>query len=379
MPSLPARSWTEIDLSALAHNVRAIRSLIPRRCEVIGIVKADAYGHGMVPIARRLAREGVRTFAVANIGEAALLSSSLPQASILILGPLLPEEVNNAVRHPQWILTLSSERERKVLEKAAARARSKVRVHVKLDTGMGRLGAFADDLFDLMKRIQVSKHLQIAGLLSHLASADIDIASAKLQLKRLRDFRSRAIQEGIPVPFIHLQNSAGTLRLPVPDWIDAIRPGLSIYGLGNPREGWNQRLSARKLRPILAWKTRVALVRDVPAGTTISYAGTFQTKHHTRVAVLAAGYADGVFRKLSNRGEVLLRGRRCRILGRVTMDMIMVDATRVPKVRWGDPVVLLGRDGRDEITAHEFASWAETSPYEVLCSIDQRVARRYLK
>ncbi len=373
------RSWTEIDLSDLAHNLRAIRSLIPSHCEVIGVVKADAYGHGMLPIARRLAHEKVRQFAVANIDEAATLSQSLHRADMLILGPLLPEEVVEAIRHPQWILTLSSRMELKVLEKAAGRARRKIRVHVKLDTGMGRLGAFAKELFDLVKQLQDSKHIQVTGLFSHLASADVDVLSAKLQLKQLQKFREHMRAHNIPLPSIHFQNSAGVLRLPVPDWIDAVRPGLSIYGLGNPQKGWKQRLGAKGLRPILSWKTRVALVREMPAGTTISYAGTFKTKRRTRVAILAVGYADGVFRKLSNRGEVLIRGRRCPILGRVTMDMMMVDSSQVPNVQWGDPAVLIGKDGQDEITVHEFAEWAETSPYEVLCSIDHRVLRCYSK
>lgn len=373
-PSL--RCWAEINLPHLAFNLRRFRSLAGRSCEVIGVVKADAYGHGLPVVARRLWIEGVRTLAVANIAEAAVASRTVPGADILLLSPMLSAEIPAFLRHPKrWMPTLSSLTELRALEKAAARARKKVRVHVKLDTGMGRLGGFADEALRILQLIASSHHLSAAGLYSHFASADVDRAETLRQLERLQSFCRHASAAGIAIPPLHFQNSAGTIQVNARGLVAAIRPGLSLYGIPTPAAAWRHTFGPHALKPVLAWKTRVALIRDMPRGATISYANTFRAPRPMRVAVLAAGYADGVSRKLSNRGEVLIHGKRCRILGRVTMDMTMVDVTRVPRARWGDEAVLIGRSGKDEITAHEMATWAETNAYEVLCNISRRVLR----
>ncbi|MBI4027194.1 MAG: alanine racemase [Verrucomicrobia bacterium] len=373
------RCWAEIDLAALAFNLKRIRSLCGKHVEIIGVVKADAYGHGLFAVARSLAVAGVRTLAVANILEARAASLAAPDADILLLSPLLPDEIPDAIRHPRWLPTLSNGMEFAALEKAAACLRKQIRAHVKLDTGMGRLGAFQDEILQLLRRASRSEWITVAGLYSHLASADTDRDDSLRQVRRLQDFCAFASRSGFHAPPLHLQNSAGILRLRPFDSIVAARPGLALYGIPQPWAAWRRRFGMRPLKPVLSWKTRVTLVRDMPRGATISYASTFRARRRMRIAVLAAGYADGVSRKLSNRGEVLIRGRRCRILGRVTMDMTMADVTEVPNVRWGDVAVLIGRSGREEITVLDVARWAETNAYESLCNISKRVPRAVLE
>jgi len=369
------RSWAEIDHSALLFNLRRIRSLIPRSCEVIGVVKADAYGHGLFSVARTLAGAGVRTLAVANLLEAATAARAAPRTDILLLSPLLPDEIGEVFRRPGLIATLSNLQEFRALEACAERARKPLRLHLKLDTGMGRLGSFAEEGLKILERVRRSRWLRITGLFSHLSSADTNHAESVRQLRKLLDFSQRARRKGWVVPPIHLQNSAGLLSLGSRQEFGGVRPGLSLYGIPHPLHSWRNCFGRQPLKPVLRWKTRIALIREVPAGSPISYGRTWRTSRRCRLAVITAGYADGISRKLSNRGEVLVRGRRCSIRGRVTMDLVVVDVSQVPSVRWGDIVTLIGRDGREEITALQVAEWAETNPYEVLCNISKRVPR----
>jgi alanine racemase len=370
----PYRSWADIDLHALTFNLKRIRSLAGRR-EVIGVIKADAYGHGLFGVAQALAQQGVRTFAVANLIEAQIASKAVAEADVLILGPLLAEEYAELVTHSRWTCTLSSEQEFQALEKEAASQRKKVRAHLKLDTGMGRIGALPNEMLKLYEKISDSRWVKIASLFSHLSSADSDHPESLAQLQKFQNFTRELEKRGFSIPPIHIQNSAGTLRLTALDIADYVRPGLSLYGVASPLSSWQKQFGKEPLHPVLSWKTRVALIRDIPAGTSISYDRTHRTRTRTKVAVLSAGYADGIFRKLSNRGQVLIGGKRCPILGRVTMDMIMVDISKVKNVKWGDTATLIGKNNGDGITAQEFAQWAETSPYEVLCNISKRVPR----
>ena len=374
MPPPPSlRCWAEINLSHLAFNLRRFRSLVGRNCDVIGVVKADAYGHGLFAIAQRLAREGVKTLAVANITEAAIASRAAPRADILLLSPLLPAEISQL--QTRWIPTVSSLTEFYALKRSAQRSRTKLRVHVKLDTGMGRLGGFSDEILKVLQLIAESRWITATGLYSHFASADVDRAETLRQVGRLRAFCRHGRAKGITIPPLHFQNSAGAIHVDARGLATSIRPGLSLYGVPTPAAAWRRCFGPNALKPVLAWKTRVALVRNMPGGSTISYANTFRASKPMRVAVLAAGYADGLSRKLSNRGEVLIHGKRCKILGRVTMDMTMVDVTRVPRAKWNDEAVLIGKGAGDEITAHEMAKWSETNAYEILCNISRRVTR----
>jgi alanine racemase len=369
----PHRSWAEINLTALRFNLRRLSSIHDK--PVIGVVKANAYGHGLYAVAQSLVREGVKLLAVTNVTEAVTATQAAPKADVLILSPFLSEEIPMLVKDPRWITTLSDELEYKALEKEASRQRQRIRVHLKVDTGMGRLGGFPEQILELFQKVNKSPWIRVAGIFSHLASADIDQNESLAQMRRLRKFCYDAQLAGLTLPPVHFQNSAGTLRINASDLVTWVRPGLSLYGIPNPLASWKSKFGDEPLRPVLSWKARVALIREMPSGSNISYAHTYQTKRKTRVAVLSVGYADGVFRKLSNRGAVLIQGKRCPILGRVTMDMIMVDISKVSRVRWGDEVVLIGKSGKDEINAQEFSEWAETSPYEVLCNIGRRVVR----
>ena len=369
------RCWAEINLSALAFNLQRIRSLLPSSCGVIGVIKADAYGHGLFQIAQTLATPQTQTLAGANMVEAEIASRAVPRTDLLLLCPLLPSEIAEAVHRPRWFPTLSNQEEFEAFEKAARRYKKRIRVQIKLDTGMGRLGGFPNEILLLLQRINLSRWIRAAGLYTHLASADNNLHESLQQIKRLYAFCREVVYQGGSIPPLHFQNSAGTLRISIPQPIYNVRPGLALYGIPIPLRAWQQRFGQHPLQPVLSWKTRVALVRQVPKGTRISYGGTFRTQKQTRIAVLSAGYADGISRKLSNRGEVLIHSNRCRILGRVTMDMIIADITRISKTRWGDTVTLIGKNGQEEITANEMAQWAETIPYEILCNISKRVPR----
>ncbi len=369
------RTWVEIDLSALVFNLRRIRSLFDKEISVIGVIKADAYGHGLHAVAQTLAAHGVKTLGVTNILEAQTASSAVPKADVLIFSPLLQEEISETIRHPRWIPTLSNNEELHTFEREAMRRKRRVRVHLKLDTGMGRVGGLQQEILSILQHIHGSKWLIATGLYSQLASADMDREESMRQMKKLHDFCQSARRLGVALPPVHFQNSAGIVRLNPHGLIKSVRPGLSLYGVPVPLSAWQRHFGPSPLRPVLAWKTRVALIRDMPRGTAISYGNTFRTRQPTRIAILAAGYADGIYRKLSNRGEVLIHGKRCRILGRVTMDMIIVDVTHLSHIQWGDTAVLIGKSGQEEITAADFANWAETNANEVLCNIGKRVPR----
>lgn len=369
------RCWAEVDLSAIRHNLSAIRSLLPRGCDVMGVVKANAYGHGLPLVSRCLAREGVRRFLVANVAEAESLRRAAPRAWILLAGPALAEEMEWAVRQPRMEFTLSSGDELQALERAARQAKAVASAHFKVDTGMGRLGCRAEEAAALIARAATSRWVRVEGVFTHLANAEADPADCRRQFARLLAAVEGVAQRGFRARFLHLHNSAAVVNLPADPRLTHARPGIALYGYGEPCAAWRRALGRHALRPALAWKARVALVREVAKGTRISYGGAFCAPRRMRIGVLPFGYADGFSRRLSNLGEVLVRGQRCRVLGRVTMDMTMVDLSRLPAVERGDEVVLIGRQGREEITARAIADRIGTISYEVLCGIGARVPR----
>lgn len=369
----PYRTWAEIDLSALRYNLKQLRSLNPH-AEVIGVIKADAYGHGMYEVARELARNEVITFAVANVAEAGIVVAAAPRSSVLILGPVLEEEIPSVIKDQRFIPTISSLDEVVQFDRACHQLKVCRSVHVKIDTGLGRIGCHPDEALAICEKIFHSKHLFLSGIFSHLSSADINRRETLRQYGKLEKVCETLIEHGYALPEIHIQNSSGCLVSPG-SWTSYTRPGISLYGVGAPASDWKRRLGKVPLKPVMHWKTRVVLIRDLPKGSTVSYAMTYRAKRKTKTAVLSVGYADGVFRKLSNRGEVLIQGKRCKILGRVTMDLTMVDITSLKNVRVGDEAVIIGKGGKDQITAEEFSNWAETNPYEVFCHVGRRVVR----
>jgi alanine racemase len=373
--SLPLRCWAEIDLAALERNLRLIRASLPMQIRYVAVVKADAYGHGLQQVAGRLMHAGADLFAVANITEAAQLRELGPGWPILLLSPLLPDEDRFAAEY-DLAVTVSTEDEVIRMEKAAHVAQRKVCVHVKIDTGMGRLGVWHDEAPALLRRIKLSEELVLAGIFTHFASPDEDPAFTQEQRRRFLGALAASGMEGPNLEglFVHADNSGGLETMPGSSPFNAVRIGLLQFGI-LPHAG--SLLSQVRTEPVFSFRTRVGIVKRLPAGTTVSYGRTRTLSRDSRIAVLCAGYGDGIPRSVSNRASVLVHGKRCPVLGRVTMDQTIVDITDIDGVASGDEAVIVGRQGADEISIGEFSRWADTIPWETLCSVTKRVPRVY--
>jgi alanine racemase len=372
---LPLRCWAEIDLAVLERNLRLIRASLPPHIRYVAVVKADAYGHGLQHVAAGLMHAGADLFAVANIAEAAQLRELGPGWPILVLSPLLPDEDRYAVDYDVAV-TVSTADEVARLDAAGRQRRRPVSVHLKIDTGMGRLGVWHSEAYSLARRIIDSPHLRLAGVFTHFASPDDDPAFTEEQRRRFLAALGACGLGERPgdALLIHADNSAGLETMPGKSPFNAVRVGLLQFGI-LPHPG--SFLSQVRTEPVFSFKTRVGIVKALPAGTTVSYGRTRMLARDSRVAVLCAGYGDGIPRSVSNRASVLIRGIRCPVLGRVTMDQTVVDTTDVPEVASGDEAVLIGRQGGAEISIGEFSRWAETIPWETLCSVTKRVPRVY--
>ena len=359
------RCWAEIDRAALRHNARVAQERVGRETELLAVVKANAYGHGMVEVARAL-REEAKLFGVANLREAEELRASGLPHPILLLGPALPEE-RAAINQHGFIPSVSS------LEEASGFAGNPSGINFAIDTGMGRIGCWQEAAVTELEKISQVPALKIHSVSTHLPAAEEDARFTEDQLQHfaqlVREMRAR-----VPHPFkVHVLLSSGILGF-AKYHFDLVRAGLMLYGSAAlPNE-------QKFLQPVMTLKTRVALLRDLEAGRTVSYGRTFTTSRRTRVATLSAGYADGYPRSLSNRGaEVLIRGRRCPVLGRITMDLMMIDVSALPDVAVGDEVVLFGRQGAEEILVAEVAERAGTIAWEIFTGIGTRVQRVYAK
>lgn len=357
------RSWAEIDVSALRHNLRVVRRLAGQGVGLGVAVKANAYGHGVGIVAPVLAAErGVAMMAVASVSEALELRALGIHAPILLLGACLRDEVGEVVRGG-FEPMISCAEEAGWFEASARRQGRRVRVHVKVDTGMGRLGAWHEEVGRLIERVGDAKGLVLAGVCTHFACADSDAGFTRRQWRRFEKVQEWVRQRWGGVTF-HAANSAALLGFPETRG-DMARPGIALYGSSPVRK------FAGLLRPVMTWKARVTLVREVARGRTLSYGETFTAPCRMRVAVVAAGYGDGYSRAWSNRGVMLVNGKRCRVLGRVTMDQTLVDVTRAGAVRPGDTVVLMGPG----LPAEALADGLGTISYEVFCSVGPRVRR----
>ena len=374
MIAADARSWAEIHLEALSHNAGVARDLAGQDSRVLAVVKADAYGHGAVAISKHLATKcGVRDFGVANVAEAGLLRAVLDaDISIELLSPALPAEWPTVARLDltPWISTADEARGYARVAVETGR-RQPLPVVVEIDLGMGRTGVLPEGAAELLARIASLPALRLAGMATHLPVADEDPEFTKRQLTQFEEIR-RTLPPQAPEFRAQSRNSAGVLGYPAGNG-EIIRVGLMLYGASPLPD------CPIRLRPVLSWKTRVTLVRDLPAGHSVSYGRTFLTPGPMRVATLAAGYADGYPRSLGQKGaDVLVRGRRHALLGRVTMDQMMIDVTDAQDIAPGEEVVLLGCQGDEEITATEIATCAGTIAWEIFTGLSHRVARVYL-
>ena len=371
--SRPLRCWAEIDLAALERNLRLIRAALPPHMHYVAVVKADAYGPGVHHVAARLMHAGADLFAVANVTEAAALRELGPGWPILVLSPLLPEE-DEALADGHLAATVSSAAEAARFDRVGRGAGVRIPVHVKIDTGMGRAGVWHEHAGGLFAAIARAPHLQLAGVFTHFASPDDDAAFTAEQRRRFLAAIRNAEGVNLRELLVHADNSAGIETLPGESPFNAVRIGLLQFGvLPHP----HSLLAQVHTEPVFSFHTRVGLVKRLPRGTTISYGRTHTLARDATIAVLCAGYADGLPRAASNRGHVLIRGHRCPILGRVTMDQTVVDVTDAPGVACGDPAVLVGRQGGAEISLAEFSRAADTIPWETLTSVTKRVPRIY--
>jgi len=372
------RAWAEIDLVAFEANLARIRAAAGPGVEVMLVVKADAYGHGAAALARFAQGRGITTFCVGTVEEGVELRRAGVHARVMLLGTLVDEESDDALAHGIEICVHSGDRCR-LLDELARRRGGRARVHLNVDTGMGRLGVHPERALELAGEIRAMAGLELVGLMTHVAAGDgLESANGAGQIERFDALCARLAERGPLPPLVHAANSAvlftarsprGPRRGRAP-LFDGVRPGISAYGMLPPHLP-----HAQELQPVLSLCTRVVFFKDVPRGTPIGYDGTWTAERDTRVATLPIGYHDGMAWRAGNRAEVLVRGRRVPVIGRISMDYTTIDVTDVPGVTVGDPVVVIGRQGAEHISALEFARTAGTIPYEVTCTIGRRVPR----
>ena len=356
-------TWAEVDLAALVANLRRLRAKMPAGTRVMFVVKANAYGHGAAQCA--LAAEIARAaewLGVSSVEEGLVLREAGVRLPILVLGSLYPfESVLAAVAHDLPPVVASLESARRVAE-VALRLRRSISVHVKVDTGMGRIGVRPEAAPALVRQLAEIRVVRVQGIYTHLACGEDAAAFTSRQLQAFRRVVGILSREGLRPPLVHAANSAGALRHPSSRF-DMIRPGLAAYGL---YPGFD---------PVLSLKSKIVFLKMVPKGATVSYGATWRARRPRRVATLPIGYGDGYSRALSNRAEVLIGGRRCPVIGQVTMDQTMVDVTGVPSAQVGEDAVLIGRQGRERIEAAELARLCGTIPYETATALSSRVPR----
>lgn len=361
----------EVDLGKLAGNLAAIRS----HCggaRIMPILKANAYGHGLLPVARHLVGCGADSLGVAFLEEGVQLRRAGVTVPILVLGGIAGEQIPMFLRH-DLTLTAPSVEKLRLIEQAAAALGRRARVHLKIDTGMERIGIHYYNAHRLLEASLTCRHVDIEGIYSHFANADsADLSHARQQLERFLEVLDFYRRRSLPEPLRHIANSAGILQLPE-SRLDLVRPGILLYGV-YPGPDCARSVA---VQAALTWKSRVAYFKVVPAHHPVSYGSTWQSDRPVRVVTVPVGYGDGYFRALSNRAQVLIRGRRRPVIGRVCMDQLMVNLDDGTAYN-GDEVILLGGDGGERISADDLAAWADTIPYEVLTNINTRVPRVYL-
>ncbi len=367
------RCWAEIDLGALERNLGRIRAALPAHVKYVAVVKADAYGHGMPQMATRLMQSGAHLFAVANVYEAAELREIGTGWPILVLGPVLPEEERYLAEY-KLIATVSTEDEITRLSERAKTAGEPLPIHLKIDTGMGRLGVWHEEAARMLSLIAATPHLRLEGIYTHFSSADSDPAFTLEQRNRFLRVLDSLPAHGTEHLLVHADNSAGLETFSPDQPVNAVRIGLLQFGCLPYPDSF---LSSLRPEPVLSFHARIGIIKTLPAGTPISYGQTHRLERDTRLGVVTAGYGDGIPTTMSNRGAVIIRGKRCPILGRVTMDQTIVDITDLPEANPGDTVTIIGRQAQEHIPVEEFSRWAQCVPWEAFCSITKRVTRLY--
>ncbi|MCX5699431.1 MAG: alanine racemase [Candidatus Omnitrophica bacterium] len=361
-------TWAEVNLDHLEHNFKEVKSLLRPQIEVLVTVKADAYGHGLVAVAKRLVACGVDYLGVASIDEGIELRKAGIKIPILVLGLMLKKDIQPLFTF-QLIPTICDKKMAVALNTLAVELKQRIPVHIKVDTGMGRIGVLHDDAFKLVTDIHKLKNIQIQGIFTHFALADLDRKFTARQINLFNKLVGDLKKNNILIPLVHAANSIGLIRHRNSHFT-MVRPGLVIYGL------YPKKNLGINLKPVLSLKTRVVFIKQVGSGYGISYGLTYTTKRATRIVSLPVGYGDGYPRNLSNLAWLLIGGRRFRISGRICMDQMMVDVGNFkPKI--GDEAVLIGKQGKQQVTAEELADLSGTISYEIVCGLASRIPRIY--
>jgi alanine racemase len=362
-----------IDLSALVNNLTQVKKLVGRKTKIMGVVKSDAYGHGMVPVSQALEKNGVDSLGVAFLHEALKLREKGLKSPIVILCGIESKEDAREVVDKDFTPVLYDISSAEALAEAGERSGKRVRFHLKVDTGMGRLGIPDSDLLPFMRKIKAFKPLYLEALTSHLSSADeTEKTYTRDQIRRFTKAIELGRDMGLELPLNNLANSAGIMAHK-DSHFDMVRPGIMLYG-GLPSPQFRP---TAKLKQVMHFKGRILQMRDFPDHTPVSYGRTYYTKGSQNIAVLSAGYGDGLPRSVSNRGKVLVGGKKRDIVGRVCMNMTMVEVTGMKDVIAGQEVDFIGAQGDQHISGDELADWAETISYEIFCSIGQKNVREY--
>ena len=384
-------TFAEINLDSFRHNLHSIKSLIGPDVGTMAIIKADAYGHGAIQCAHAAIKEQVDYIGVGIIQEGIELRENGITSPILILGGIYPNEIEDLIKY-NLSTSLSSSVIASAISKKAEQANKSVGVHIKIDTGMGRLGIQPEDFLSLLNNVITCKNLKIDGLFTHFSSADEEdpetthhqISIFLNVLKKLRTTNFSKMTNEIDHILFHSANTAGLLRFPESRF-DLVRPGISLFGsfpsptVASVFDSLTNENKATKLRPVMNWKTKIIQIQTLRKGVPISYGGRYVTKNdRTLIATIPVGYADGLSRQLSNNMELLVKETRVKQVGTICMDMCLIDVTSLPDVKMGDEVVIFGSQGNGQIKVEELATKADTIPYEILCGVGKRVPRIYI-
>lgn len=368
------RVYATVDLDAIRQNMEAMKANIAKGTMICGVVKSDGYGHGSVPVAKAV-EDLVWGYAVAAVEEGWVLRDHHITKPILVLG-YVPEEEFESLVEQEIRYTVSEWKEVEILSKIAQKLGKNAYVHIKMDTGMGRIGLrSAEEILTLAQKIETLPNIVIEGIFTHMATADMaDKTKAKEQIRMFKEMLQLLENNGIYIPIRHCSNSAGIIDLKEAN-IDMVRAGIALYGL-YPSEEVNKENVC--LTPALELKSIVSYLKTVPKGSPIGYGATFVTQKETKVATVSIGYGDGYPRALSNKGYALVRGKKAPIIGRICMDQFMMDVSDIPEIQQGDTVTLIGKDQNEQITVEELAELAGTFNYEFVCDLGKRIPRVYI-
>lgn len=373
------RSWVEVNAQALSKNIAQVRNLLDDPTDFCAVVKANAYGHGLMNVAKIAHENGVDSFAVDHIDDALELREAYPDAFILVMGYTMHDRLNEAIENKIHLIAYDVST-LQAMEAAASKLSKTAHAHLKIETGTSRQGILIDNLEGVLRDLSVLPHVEVAGVSTHFANIEdtTDTEYAGKQLKRFNEALEIIRSFDIEPERIHCACSAAIILYPDTHFT-MVRAGISMYGIWPSK---STEATARKhaidcdLTPVLTWKTRIAQVKSLPAGTPIGYGLTERLKRDGRVAILPTGYWDGYDRKLSSKGKVLINGESCKVLGRVCMNMTIVDVSHVPNIQPEDTVIILGQDGRHRVTANNIAELTGTIPYEVVSRINPELPRR---